>query len=497
MAVIFLSLACNSWAGGKKEKEPRERITVFEPVHSDKKEYRLNLEETSQLALKNNFDIQLARYELWIAQTGQDVSESIYDTIFDAEIKYQDDQKAKSSTIFGSTVETGYNVGLSKKLPSGTTLRLDMTNNRHKTTSSFATSPLLYESTLSVTLEQELGKNFFGLKDRGEVKITQLDIENAKFTSLDKIEDHLAGVQKVYWNLVLAQEHQQIQESMVKQAKRLFDLHQEKLESGLVETPDVLASEANYKRRQSELLLTINRVESEMNALKLLLNVTDSDVIVTPSQYLDLPILTINKHEALKQAFDYRRDYKRTLNEIKNKDIQLSMKKNNLWPEINLTASFAKNGLGDDFGSSAENISAESNPDVFAGIEISFPLGNRKARAMHKASELEKAQSLIQLKQLEKQITVAIMDQVRNCQTFKKVALHNEQISSLQAQKLQEEEKRFNQGRSDTDTLIRFQEDVIQDKLKAAEAKHRYLLSLIDLQQKTDTLLDRYWKDDM
>jgi len=64
----------------------------------------------------------------------------------------------------------------------------------------------------------------------------------------------------------------------------------------------------------------------------------------------------------------------------------------------------------------------------------------------------------------------------------------------LQAQKLNEEEKRFRYGRSDTDTLIRFQGDLLKARETAAAAKYRYYASLIDLSLKEGTLLNHYWE---
>ena len=61
---------------------------------------------------------------------------------------------------------------------------------------------------------------------------------------------------------------------------------------------------------------------------------------------------------------------------------------------------------------------------------------------------------------LERQIAIAITDQVRDCNVFKEIAANSQEIASLQAQKLEGEVKRFGTGRSDTDTVIRFQEDL-------------------------------------
>jgi len=426
---------------------------IFE-IHADEelvhaRTVEFSLEEITQAALQSNFDIQLTKYDAWIARTDKNVARSIYDTIFEAEVEYRDNQRKQTSTISGSkTVDNDYNIGFSKKLPSGTTVSVDLDNNRHFTNSTFTTSPLTHDSTLGVTVDQDLGKNLFGIQDRGDVKITLIDIENSEYTSLEKIEESVAEVQKAYWDLVLQVENVKINEAMVAEAKKLYDLHQEQLQTGLVEIAEAIASEANYKTRKNALLLAQNRVKAKNNILKLLLNIED-DIAIDPTEDFELPVAEEQLLFSLKQAFENRQDYKKAHNEIRSRDITLSMKKNNLWPEINLTATFEKNGLGDHFKHAVTEITEFDNPNLFAGLTVTFPLENREARGQLKAAELEKAKTLLELKLLERQIATEVMDQVRDCNIFQEVTANAKEIAWLQEQKLEEEIKRYKYGRSD------------------------------------------------
>ncbi len=460
--------------------------------------FRLSLEETTRLALANNFGIQLAKYDVWIARTDERGVESIYDTILTAKVAYQDNQRKQSTTIFGTkVVDNNYNIGLSKKFSTGTTVRVDVLNNRNFSNSVFSTSPLTHDSTLGMTVTQELGKNFFGIQDRGNIKVTRVDIENTEYTSLEKIEINIAEVQKAYWDLVLQIEQVKIEEDIVEQAKKLYDLQQKKLKDGLVELPEVIASEANYKKRKNALILAENKAKEKSNVLRLLLNITDDNSIIEPTQTFEVPEEKKLLEVFLKNAFQNRRDYKKACNIIKAKNIQLSMKKSNIWPEVNLTATLEKNGLGDHFKQAVTQITEEDNPNFSAGLTVSFPLENQEAKSQLKAAELAKAKEVLKLKLLERQITIAIIDQVRNCNVFQELVFSSEEIAQLQDKKLREEEKRFNQGRSDTDTLIRFQEDLVRARGEAVESKHRYYTALIDLQRKSGELLGKYWEGEL
>jgi len=456
------------------------------------KVYDLSLSDATQLALENNFDVQIAKYDASISSASLDSVKSIFDTILNSEIKYQNDQSKRTSSLLGSkAINNDYNIGVSKKFSTGTQVDVDMTNNRNWSDSSFSTSSLQHDSSLGLSVTQELGKNFFGLKDRGNVKIKKIDIENSHYTSLEKIEEVVSSVQKAYWDLVLAMEKVKIQKEMVSQAKRLYDLHQEKLKDGLVEMPEAIASEANYKVRLNKWTLAKNLKKTKENVLKLLLTI-DEACSIRPKDPMNLTAEGNELSLSLKSAFENRRDLKKVKNEINSQDIILVLEKNNRLPEVNLWASFARNGLGDHFKQSVTQISAEDNPDYSLGLSISFPLENRDAKSRWKSAEYAKAKTLINLKLIERKIIVEINDQVRNCHVYRELALSSRDIAQLQLKKFQEEAKRFNLGRSDTDTLIRYQEDLITAKEAAVSDQYQFLISLIDLKLKEGLLLGPY-----
>lgn len=463
---------------------------------SNLKQYKLSLEQATNLAVKNNFDIQIARYDAMIAKTDKDVSESIYDTVFDAEVKYRNNKKAQASAAYGTkTRDDDYNVGLSKKLPSGTTVGLGLDNNRNWTDASSATQIETFTSDISFSLDQDLGKNFLGIQDRGNVKIALIDIEKAEFTSLEKIEADIAAVQNAYWDLVFNIEKMLIQQEMVEQAKALYDIHQEKLKDGLIEVPEAIASEANYRRRKNEFDLAANLVKSKENVIKFLLNLEDDEPEIIPTDKLELNKRKNNLGQELAEAFNNRRDYKREKKDIESKDIVLSMKKNSIWPEINLIASLNRNGIGGHLQEAAENMFENDDPDVAVSLKVTMPLGNREAKAKLKAAELSKAKAIVSLKLLERKIAISLNDQVRDCNVYAQIAQSDKEIADLQEQKLEAEEKRFNYGRSDTDTLIRFQEDLIQAKNQELQSRYQYNVALINLELKKGTILEGYLED--
>jgi outer membrane protein TolC len=472
----------------------RPRFGLSDETNSDV--YYLSLKQVSQLTLNNNFDIQLAKFDAQMKATDLDKEKSIFDTVIDAEIKYRNDQLKKSSTIYGTKNLTNeYNFAVTRKTSTGTTLTLNFDNERSWTNSSFTTTNPAHDSRASLNIKQELGKNFFGIYDRGNIEITRIDIENAEYTSLDKIELNLAKAQKAYFRLVLAMKSLQIKKEMLKRAEELYNLDKTKLKDGLIEMPELLAAEANLKQRKSDVLLAENELDFAMNQLKFILNLNEKSLKILPTDDFNVTLGDLTLEDSLKRAFSYRRDYIISKNKIKVEKIKLVMNKNNLWPEVNLEASFIRNGIDDHFSGAINSISGEDNSEYFVGLKINLPLENRLAKSEYNKVKLEKAKAIVTMKKIERLVLTNIVDSVRNCNILYNNTQIQKNIVSIQKNKLEEEEKRFRYGRSNTDTIIRYQDDLLNAKLLAEKAAYEYQLSLIDLALAENTLLDKYIKD--
>jgi outer membrane protein TolC len=457
---------------------------------------KLFLKDIGRIVLLNSYDVQILKYDALIADNREDIAESIFDTILTGGFLYANNELQQTSPFFGSkTLSHNYNLGLSQKTSLGSTVGIGFNTARAWSNAQTVTINPYYESSANINFEQALGKNLFGIQDRGSILITKLDVENAKYTSFERIESLVATAQKFYWDLVFATEQVNIALDFVEQAKRFFDLNKEKLKTGLSELPEVIASEANYRSREKDLILAQNNLKNAENNLRLLLNLPGDSCFSSGEELaLDNGVL-IADDEILEKAFLNRRDYKRILNLMKAKNINLVLANNNLWPEINLEGSFSKNGIDDSSYSSVQNITSEDHTAYSIGLAFKIPLENTKAKAQRDIAELEKTQSLLSFKALERQIVIGVLDQARDVKVYREAAASSEEVAKLQLEKLKEEEKRFNTGRSNTDTIIRYQEDLLQARLLAASAKLNYLKSLVDLDLVTGTLLNNYIED--
>jgi len=449
----------------------------------------LNVAEVRRLALENNFDIQVYRLDKEISEKELLKAVSVYDTELDTSYEYDEDKLKRSSTISGSRVTTvAQEASLTKQLPTGTTLSLGIAHKREASDSSFSSLRAYHESEASASITQPFGKNAWGVIDRNDVEITKLDIQNTHYTSMDKIEQELATTQKAYWNLLLAHRQLDVTEELLESAGRLYENSKKRFDIGLTEPPEFYAIDANLKEKQKDVLLARDNVNTATNLMILKLGL-DKETRITPKDDFVCKDMAVSFEDLLRIALRNRRDYALAKNNVKINALYIEMKKNEMWPQIDLKGTLKKNGLSEEFSTSMQEIHSENYPEYAVEVEFSFPLENSSARAEYSQKELQKVKTLVELKKAECLVLVEAHDAFIHARSVYESVKLLEEAAGLQRKKYAGEEDRFNKGRSDTDRLIRYQNDYLGAQLKHLRSLYDYKAALIDLEVATNTLL--------
>jgi outer membrane protein TolC len=439
-------------------------------------------DEVMKLTANHNLDIKLAKIDADYAKANIDIKKSVFDIIMEASGGYTDNELASESAFLGSkTTQAAYNFGISKEFSTGTSIEADFNHTRDYSDSDFVTVNPSHESLASLSVRQPIGNNFFGLEDRGNLRIAELNYQAANLNSLDRIEAALAQSEIAYWNLVYTYEAALLNEEMLNRAKNLYDIYEDRFERGIAEEPDVYASEANMNISLINYEIAQNRILNASNLLKIRLNL-DSSSAIRPRDDLLTAYTRADYISHLKEAISKRRDYRAALKNLEAQDINLVIKKNNLWPQIDLVATYQRNGIDTDGKESLDNLLDENNSSYYVGAEVRLPLENRDARAKKKQALLLKEQALINLKKIELSIASELDNRVRQVNLDVEKIKKWQKIVELQKQKLEAEEKRIKYGRSSSDILVRYQNDLLNSQMSLAAAYLDYHVSRIELE---------------
>lgn len=483
LSVIVLSVSCAAFSGTRMTS--KQKAGTNEPPGS-------SLEDCIRYSLHNSFEARLARLDLLIAETRGLYSESVFDTVAFGQISYSEDKRQPLSVFSGDDKQTNFYMGgVRKKIPTGTDLQVKWQDQRDWTNSSYFTRNPSHDAQLNLDARQPLLSNSFGFVDRNTITVTKLAIMNAGLEMRERIESLIAEVEKSYWRLVAAKLVHDITMEMLDEANRLHEVNSRNFNIGLIEKADLYASEANLRIRENDVMLAENDHKRARDDLKLLMNM-DQEHYLSPSESFSLDPEEFDLAKCLATAFDNNRSYRIRKRDVEINDITLKMKGNQMWPELDLTGTFAMNGLEGKFNDAAGKTTVADNTYYYAGLELTMPLENSLARSEFQKASYEKERAIVSLKEKERAIITSVSNSFRTLATLNATVINMNEAVRLQAAKLGEEEKRFRFGRSSTKSLIDYQNDLLRARMSEARELLAREKARVDLEKEMSVLLEKY-----
>jgi outer membrane protein TolC len=253
----------------------------------------------------------------------------------------------------------------------------------------------------------------------------------------------------------------------------------------------MLASEANLARIKAELAIAKNDYNRTRENLKLVMNMPDGTVI-EPARELLFKEKSASLGECLKTAFARRRDYLISKIDVDIRGIELKMKSNAKWPEIDLVGTWAFNGLEPEFSKAWDKATGADHSYYYAGIEINLPVENKQARSEFKKARFEKEKAVIRLRDVERKIITEINNSYEDVKAFEKSIPYVFSAVDLQKEKLQEEVKSFTYGRSNTKRIIDYQNDLLNAQREKTEYLYRHKAAVVDLERAMNVIIKKY-----
>ncbi len=452
----------------------------------------VSLIECVRIAILNSFEVKKAKLDLYISETDLSYSESVFDAMFYGGTNYTEDKSQKSSIFSADDTHINeYYGGITKKLFTGTELIAELSDTRTWSNTTFVSKNPAHEAELFFQVKQPIARNWLGYVDRTNISITKLAITNSGFDTQNRIENFIADVEKAYFTLVFARKGLDIHIDMLGKAKKLYETYKRNYDIGLAERVDLLASEANLFSFKAEVLVAENDYARADAELKLLMNVKEEKRIC-PETGNSSPDMDKELSEYLKEAFVLRRDYSSAKTDVESKGLELKVKRNNKWPEIDLTLSMAMNGLEENFAKAAGKVTDADNTKYFAGVQFEIPIENRKARGEYEKAKHEKEKALVFLKETERGIITDVGNAFGDVRTYKNSLVYASKTVELEKAKLKEEEKRFEHGRSGTKRLIDYQRDLLNSELSYARYLLKHDKAKVDLKLSINSILKKY-----
>ena len=460
----------------------------------------LTLKEAIFHALKNNIDLQIEMTNAENARLSKIIGDTIFIPTFSINAGTSETNTPSSGILSGADINKNerYNVNLKldQNYALGGTFSIELNNSRSKSNSIFTTINPVLNSELSFSITQPLLKGFGTFATKKDILISMNEhirsIHQLKNTMIDLIYN----VEDYYWNLVYTIQSRDALQKSLERAKKLLKQNELRVKVGISAPIDILEAKAEVASYESQIIQAEKNVQAAENNLRKILNISSEQSRINPVEEPVAESIPVDFNGFLLEALDNRPDIKRAKLNMENNKIRVKYARNQMLPNLQLTASYYTTGQGGDQLIYGPGSIFEARPvigvikkDVWntindtisniyqnfsVGLNLTVPLSMKKERAELMQSKMNLKSSFLNLKKVENDIYAEVKDVVKELEANLKLVESNKIALMLEEQKLKAEEKKLSVGLSTNYQVLNYQRDYVN-------AETNILRSLVDL----------------
>lgn len=469
----------------------------------------LSLQDCIEMALRNNLELRIERYNPQLALFDLNAARGGYDPVARGNAEHSNRTQGRRIDELGQIVpsydskQNDYGAGVGGLLPWGMTY--DFAANLapqsgerivfNPATSNYFKLPL--ESSygdVRMRLTQPLLKNFMIDSTRLSISSAKLRLKSSEQGLRQKIMDVVTRVENAFYDLLYARKAVVVQEQALALTRRQVQEYQKKLEVGSIAKLDLTQAEAQAASTEADLLTAQRNLDIQMNALKKLLSdnfIAWASTPLEPLGELTAERQFFNRQESWNKGLTLRPELVQAKIEVERTGLQVKYDKNQLLPQLDLIGSYGLTGSGVTSGDALSQLTSRDQPYWAVGGQITFPIGNRSARNRYAASRAVADQSLIALKRLEQDIIVQIDDAIKQAQSSYDRVTATRKAVEYSREAFQGEQKKLDQGASTAFQVLRLQRDLTSAQSDEIRALAEYQKALAWLAQFEGSTLER------
>ena len=501
---LALALAAGPAAPAQdKTQAPSPVIAPTGPVLA------LTADEAVQRALENNADLAVEKFTPQASDLSISDARAVYDPVVFSTLSTQSRTAKSTNTISGGAqVETDtitYNFGATKAIQTGGSFRVDFNNNRASTNSLITTFNPTYNSSFNANFTQPLLRNRSIDQNRLNLKVTKRnkEITDLQFRSI--VVSTLANVRKLYYDLIYAVENLSAQRKSLALAQKFLNENQIKVNVGTLAPLDVVAAESEVATREEGVVIAENSLAEAQDAIKrAILPKNDPEAWKTEIVAKDRPTaqpVPVDADAAINNALQKRIDYQVVQKNLQNIEDQVALTKQGRKPTLDLFANYGTLGTGGTqlidlttnrkldtpipggYGDALSEVVGRDYPTWNVGVNFSYPIFNKVGKNSAARGELALEQYRAVARRAELQIANEVRTASRAVETnFKRVAT-TQAARTLQARRLDAEEKKFAAGMSTNFLVTQAQRDLALAEVAEIRAIADYNKSLVDFER--------------
>ena len=484
-------------------------VAAAESAAATKSPRLLSLHDCIEMALRNNLELRIERYNPQLALFDLNAAKAGYDPVARGNANHANKTQGARLDELGQIVpsydskQNDYGAGVGGLLPWGMTY--DFAANLspqqgeraifNPMTSNYFKLPL--ESSygdVRMRITQPLLKNFMIDGTRLSITTAKLRLKSSEQGLRQKLIEAVTQVEYAYYDLLYARKAVAVQEQALALTRRLEQENRKKLEVGSIARLDLTQAEAQAASTEADLLAAQRNLDIQMNALKKYLSDDFASWVhdpLVPTDELTSDRQFFNLQESWNRGLTMRPDLVQAKLEVERTGVQVKYDKNQLLPQLDLIGSYGLTGSGVRSGDALDQLTSRDQPYWAVGGQITFPIGNRAARNRYAASRAVADQSLLSLKRLEQEIMVQIDNAIKLAQSSYDRVLATRKAVEYSREAFEGEQKKLDNGASTAFQVLRLQRDLTSAQSDEIRALTEYQKSLAALAQQEGSSLER------
>lgn len=407
--------------------------------------------------------------------------------------------------------ESIFNFGYAETFHTGTSFQLSWDNTRESSTAANIFNPFV-QSQLSVTVSQPLLAGFgflpnirYILEAKNTLKVADAQFAQAVIADVTLVEND-------YWELVFARENVKVEQTTVATDQQLYENNKKQLEIGTMAPLDVLTAESQLASDQQALVQAQTvKLQDETNLLNSItknpLDASLTGVEIIPTTPLAAPdvVENIPIQDAVNEAWSKRPELKQIEWNLKNDKIEVKVTRSGLLPSLTAFAEYSAEGLGGNgtfptstvptgfapitsepivdnngnpiivgapgvpiflgspifptvvrTGGAGDALNSMINaqfPSFIGGVNLQLPIRNRAAQASNAQAQLNERQLEVTYREQQNAVFVNVRNAIINLTQGRAQVAAAEKARVLAQQTLDDEQKKFQLGSSNSFTV--------------------------------------------
>ena len=472
-----------------------------------------NLRELIVLGLKSNLGLQVELFNVQQALDAITIEEALFDSQLFAGTQYSKSSLPYASTFTSAstsdTEKISGKIGLTKRYHTGLSATLALDSEWLDTNDSTSRLDPSYRTAVVVDLNQPLLRNLGTAVNTTNISVSRNQRRQEALKFLLQVQQLSLQLEVTARQLATKTAIVALRKEALELAEELLAANRKRFATGVIAVTQVQEAETSVAARQLNLSQAVQERDLLWENLNRLVNQRLSDqftatALIPPAAAVTAPSLQ-TMQELLNVARQKRLELKINDFSLHSRTLQRDFLANQLKPQLDLNVQAGINGLSGnehfstvnsqyagDWGDSFSSLAQVEGFQWQIGLNFSLPIGNRAAK-----SRLHQADLLLRQERYRRHdIEAAIMDDLRQqrinvTQAWRQLKIAAE-FEELAKRSLSQEQRRLEEGLSDTFRIIVYQNTMVSAKIDRVNALTNYQLALARFDFASGKIFERH-----